>query len=57
MEKIRKAQKILLHNKLTDIFFLVTKIFDKTSCGDVSLFLFKKGKPQNNKKIKCWHKN
>lgn len=57
MEKIKKSRKILLHNTLTDIIFLGDKIFDKIGCGDVSLFLFETNKPQNNKKIKCWHIN
>lgn len=57
MEKIKKARKILLNNTLTDIIFLGDKIFDKIGCGDVSLFIFEKGKPQNGAKIKCWHVN
>jgi hypothetical protein len=53
MEKIKKSRKILLNNTLTDIIFLGNKIFPKTGCGDVSLFVFESGKPQNNRKIKC----
>ena len=57
MEKIKKSRKILLNNTLTDIIFLGSKIFPKTGCGDVSLFIFESGKPQNNQKIKCWSIN
>ena len=57
MEKIKKSRKILLNNTLTDIIFLGSKIFSKTGCGDVSLFVFESGEPQNNRKIKCWSIN
>lgn len=53
IEKIKNAKDILKNNTLTDIV-LLPDIFAKVGCGDVSLFIFKKGEPQGNKKIRGW---
>ena len=53
MEKIKSSRYILKNNTLTDII-LLPDIFAKVGCGDVSLFMFTKGTPQGNQKIKCW---
>jgi len=53
MDKKKKSRKLLLKNTLSDII-LLGDIFPKTGTGDVSLFIFTKGVPQGNKKIRCW---
>ena len=53
MEKIKSSRYILKNNTLTDII-LLPDIFAKVGCGDVSLFMFTKGTPQGDQKIKCW---
>lgn len=54
LDKKHKSKRILEANTLNDII-LLGDIFPKTGTGDVSLFIFTKGVPQNNKKIRCWH--
>jgi hypothetical protein len=51
MDKIKSAKKLLSKNTLTDII-LLPDIFAKVGCGEVSLFMFTAGTPQESKKIK-----
>ena len=54
LDKKHKSKRILENNTLNDII-LLGDIFSKTGTGDISLFIFTKGTPQNDKKIRCWH--